>query len=210
MSSELIAVENEIQFHSVKDISVNAPIFITGGTGYIGSRLIKKLLLKKMATNYYIFIDKFIAPCDIETAYRYIKEIEDYPRWWGKVYKKITKLKDAPQDQPGAKYSIMVGGFLPYVLKIENEVTYIDRPYLIRFTADGDLQGKGVWSFREVEGGTEITFDWRVAANKKIIRWFSFLLKPLFRANHHYCVVKAKEGIEKDLVTQQQLLTTLK
>jgi hypothetical protein len=161
-----------------------------------------------MATNYYIFIDKFIAPCGIETAYYYIKQIEEYPRWWGKVYKKIIKLKDAPPDEAGAKYRITVGGFLPYTLTIENEVTHIDRPYLIRFNADGDLQGKGVWSFRELEEGTAITFDWRVAANKRIIRLFSFLLKPLFKANHHYCVVKAKEGMENDLQLKRLLSTS--
>lgn len=163
-----------------------------------------------MANSYYIFIDKFIAPCDIQTAYHYIREIEEYPRWWGRVYKNIVKLKDAPPDTPGAKYRITIGGFLPYTLKIENEVTHIDRPHLIRFDASGDLQGKGIWSFREVENGTEITFDWRVAANKKIIRWFSFLLKPLFRANHHYFVIKAREGIQKDLASRDQLSTSYK
>jgi hypothetical protein len=152
-----------------------------------------------MASNYYLFVDRFTAPCDVETAYHYIKKIEEYPRWWGKVYKRIEKLKDAPEDEPGAKYSITIGGFLPYTLTVENEVTHVDRPNLIRFDAFGDLHGKGTWLFRQVNNGTEITFDWRVAANKKLIRWFSFLLKPLFKANHHYCMVKAKQGIEKDL-----------
>lgn len=152
-----------------------------------------------MPTNYYVFVDRFVAPCSIDTAYRYIKEIEDYPRWWGKVYKKIVKLKDAPPDAAGAKYSVTVAGFLPYSLTIENEVTFVDKPNRIEFIADGDLQGKGAWIFRQVDNGTEITFDWRVAANKKIIKVFSFLLKPLFRANHAFCVRKADEGLRRDL-----------
>ncbi|HMG67224.1 MAG TPA: SRPBCC family protein [Chitinophagaceae bacterium] len=162
-----------------------------------------------MKTNYYIFIDKFVASCDIETAYHYIRQIEEYPRWWGKVYKKIIKLKEAPPDVAGAKYRITVGGFLPYSLTIDNEVTHIYRPNLICFDAEGELQGKGVWSFREVDEGTEVTFDWRVAANKKVIRFFSFLLKPLFKANHHYCMVKAREGMEKDLSKKNQLSSSI-
>lgn len=158
-----------------------------------------------MATNYYLFVDKFTAPCNVETAYQYIHRIEEYPRWWGKVYKKIVKLKDAPQDKPGARYAVTVGGFLPYLLTLENEITHIDWPNLIQFKAVGDLQGKGTWSFREVPGGTEVTFDWRVAANKEVIRWLSFLLKPLFRANHVFCVRKADEGIRNDLLLRQQL-----
>jgi hypothetical protein len=157
-----------------------------------------------MATNYYVFVDKFVAPCDVETAYQYIKQIEDYPRWWGKVYKKIVKLKDAPPDTPGAKHLVTFGGFLPYTLTIESEVTHIERLRRIEFDASGDLEGKGVWQFKPVAGGTEITFDWRVAANKPVIRAFSFLLKPLFKANHAYCVRKANEGIRKDLALKQE------
>lgn len=155
-----------------------------------------------MSINFYVFIDRFTVPCDVETAYRYIRQIEEYPRWWGKVYKKIVKLKDAPPDTPGARYAVTVGGFLPYTLTIENEVTLIKRPYRIEFNAAGDLEGKGIWMFREVENGTEITFDWRVASNKKLINWFSFLLKPLFKANHTYCARKANEGIRKELSAQ--------
>lgn len=158
-----------------------------------------------MTTNYYIFTDKFTVPCDKATAYQYISNVEDYPRWWGKVYKKIVKLTDVPAGQPGAKYAVTVGGFLPYTLTIQNEVTLTDKPSLIRFHADGDLQGKGVWAFCEVADGTEVTFDWRVAANKKLIRLFSFLLKPLFRANHAFCVRKAKEGMTNDLQLKNQL-----
>lgn len=152
-----------------------------------------------MSTNYYVFTDRFTVPCGIEPAYHYIQYIEEYPRWWGKVYKKIVKLKSAPADTAGSRYAVTVGGFLPYTLTIENEVTYINRPYKIEFDATGDLEGKGVWMFREVENGTEITFDWRVSSNKKLIKWLSFLLKPLFAANHAYCVRKADEGIRNDL-----------
>lgn len=156
-----------------------------------------------MTTNYYVFVDRFTVPCDIDTAYEYIRGIEEYPRWWRNVYKKIVRLRDAPADTPGARYAITFGGFLPYSLTLENDVTLVDRPRRIEFDAGGDLQGKGAWIFRQTEGGTEITFDWRVAANKRIIRLLSFLLKPLFKANHAYCVRKANEGLHKELAMKQ-------
>lgn len=158
-----------------------------------------------MATNYYVFVDKFTVPCDVETAYQYIHKIEEYPRWWAKVYKKIAKIKDAPAGMPGAKYEITVGGFLPYSLTIENEVTCIDKPHRIEFAAEGDLSGKGIWLFHRVEEGTEIIFDWQVAANKPLVKWFSFLLKPLFRANHGYCVRQARQGMHKELALKNML-----
>jgi hypothetical protein len=156
-----------------------------------------------MATNYYIFVDKFTVPCEGEVAYQYIKQIEAYPRWWGQVYKKIEMLQDAPPDAAGARYRVRVGGFLPYSLTIENEITFVDRPNRIDFAASGDLEGKGTWLFKPVAEGTEITFDWRVAANKAMISALSFLLKPLFRANHRYCIKRANEGIRHDLQQQK-------
>jgi hypothetical protein len=153
-----------------------------------------------MPLNEYVFIDRFFAACDVETAYEYISGISDYPRWWGNVYKKIKKLNNMPDSRPGVKYAATVGGFLPYRLTINNQLTHTDKPNLIHFRAYGDLQGYGTWRFNEVGGGTEITFDWRVTANKAVIRWFSFVLKPLFRANHRFCVTEAAKGMHKDLI----------
>lgn len=162
-----------------------------------------------MAANDYVFVDRFVAPCNKETAYDYIAKIEEYPRWWGKVYKRIRVLKEVPPDAPGGQYEVQVRGFLPYTLTIQNKVTVVQKPDRIGFVAVGDLQGKGAWLFAEVEGGTQITFDWRVAANKAVIRWFSFLLKPLFRANHVYCVRRAEEGIRKDLLQRSEVKTVI-
>lgn len=162
-----------------------------------------------MATNDYVFVDKFVVPCNKETAYEYISNIEDYPRWWGKVYKRIVVVKRAMQDKPGGKYEVTVRGFLPYTLTIQNEVTLVQKPDRIEFVAVGDLEGKGTWLFNEVEGGTEIIFDWRVAANKQIIRLFSFLLKPVFRANHVFCVRRAEEGMKNDLVKRAEAKTSI-
>jgi hypothetical protein len=158
-----------------------------------------------MATNYYVFADKFTAPCNVETAFEYLHRVEEYTRWWGKVYKKIERLKDGAANGVGTKYRLTFAGFLPYTLTLENEETLVDRPFRFEFVASGDLEGKGAWIFTPVANGTEVTFDWRVAANKKVIRIFSFLLKPLFRANHAYCVRAANEGIRKDLAMKQNV-----
>lgn len=93
-----------------------------------------------------------------------------------------------------------MGEFLPYTLTINKEITYTDELNVIRFKAFGDSEGKGAWYFNPVKDGTEIVFDWRVTANKKVTQRFSFLLKPLFRANHHYCVTEAVMGHRADLI----------
>lgn len=54
MPEQLIVTEKKIQVASRKD-NINKPaVFITGGTGYIGSRLIKKLLLEKYKVTVFV------------------------------------------------------------------------------------------------------------------------------------------------------------
>jgi hypothetical protein len=160
-----------------------------------------------MVSHNYVFIDKFIVPCSQAIAYQFIRKIEEYPRWWGMVYKRIRVLKEAPPDGAGGLYEVAIQGFLPYTLTLQNQTTLVQKPDRIEFIAVGDLEGRGTWLFEEVEGGTQITFDWRVAANKPIIRLFSFLLKPLFRANHVYCMKKAEEGLLKELARRRNVQT---
>jgi len=161
-----------------------------------------------MAANDYVLVDKFVVPCNRETAYEYIRDIEEYPRWWSRVYKRIIVVQRALPGKPGGRYLVTVRGFLPYTLTIQNEVTVVQKPDRIEFVSNGDLQGKGTWLFREADAGTEITFDWRVVANKGTVRLFSFMLKPMFRANHVFCVRRAEEGIIKDLAKRGQIRTS--
>ncbi|MEK7256271.1 MAG: SRPBCC family protein [Bacteroidota bacterium] len=148
-------------------------------------------------TNYYEFLDRFEAPCDIETAWSYISQPENYPKWWGKVYKEAIKTVAENGDET---VKVVVGGFLPYTLTIFNRNTLKKKPFELHFDAWGDLQGKGIWLLETLpNGNTQVTFDWRVAADKAVIRWFSWMLKPLFRANHNFCIVEAEKGLRADL-----------
>ncbi len=152
---------------------------------------------EKATANYYEFLDRFEAPCDLETAWEYISKPENYPAWWGKIYKEASKTMNADGTET---MKVVVAGFLPYTLTIYNKTTLLKKPFVLHFDAWGDLQGKGVWKLEALENGnTFVTFDWRVAADKAVIRWFSFLLKPLFRANHHFCIVEAEKGLRADL-----------
>ena len=39
-------------------------------------------------------------------------------------------------------------------------------------------------------------FDWRVHADKPILRLFTPVLRPLFRWNHAWAIARAQEGLE--------------
>ena len=40
-----------------------------------------------------------------------------------------------------------------------------------------------------------ITFDWKIRADKTLLRLLSFLLKPVFAANHRWAMAKGLESL---------------
>ena len=44
-----------------------------------------------------------------------------------------------------------------------------------------------------------ITYDWRIRAEKPLLRYLSFLLKPVFSANHRWAMARGEESLKAEL-----------
>ena len=66
-------------------------------------------------------------------------------------------------------------------------------------TASGDLIGNGRWKF--VQDGPEvvITYDWRVSASKPLLRRMTWLLRPVFAANHRWAMARGEQSLGLEL-----------
>ncbi len=60
----------------------------------------------------------------------------------------------------------------------------------------GDLSGRGVWTLTPRDRGVHIRFDWRVLADRPLLRILTPVLRPLFRWNHNWSIKRAIEGLE--------------
>jgi hypothetical protein len=88
-------------------------------------------------------------------------------------------------------------GRLPYLLTMTSEIKRYDPPHEFEIEASGDLRGRGVWSLSPRDDGrVHVRFDWRVYADRALLRVVTPLLRPLFRANHNYAISRAKAGLE--------------
>jgi hypothetical protein len=67
---------------------------------------------------------------------------------------------------------------------------------MIAAEVDGDLRGRGVWTLTPIPGGTHVRFDWRVHADRPLLRILTPILRPLFRWNHNWAIARAREGLE--------------
>jgi hypothetical protein len=73
------------------------------------------------------------------------------------------------------------------------------RPQTIEITATGDFVGRGVWSLKPEGDGTHIAFDWRLRADKPLLRWLSPIFKPIFRWNHSWAMARGYESLRREV-----------
>jgi hypothetical protein len=117
---------------------------------------------------------------------------KELPRWWPQVYLSVA-------EEPDGGFSLHTRGWLPYTLHWKFRVISTSHPHGFSLSAWGDLEGSGVWTFGPDGDYTDIPYEWRVLAKKPLLRRFSFLLKPLFSANHRWAMARGEEGLRVEI-----------
>src|SRR5262245_31698407 len=137
-----------------------------------------------MASNDYHFITRWQVEGSPEEVYDIILDASQLPDWWPSVYLEAQVKERGDATGVGSVVSLYTKGFLPYTLRWDFRVTEAKRPSMITLEAWGDFLGRGIWSFIPRGPLVDITFDWKLSAQKPLLRSLSFLLKPIFSKNH--------------------------
>ena len=141
----------------------------------------------------YVFLDEWDVAAPIDAVFEALADARTYPEWWRPVY--ISAEADGP-PAVGVVSRQKFKGRLPYRLETTSRITRLERPHEIEAEVRGDLSGRGIWMLGEQDGGTHVAFDWRVYADRPLLRHLTPLLRPLFRWNHDWAVARAMEGLE--------------
>ena len=130
------------------------------------------------------------ASCELVTAI--LKDAKGLPRWWPSVYLSVV-------EESADVYALHTRGWLPYTLRWKFTVTSTKHPHGFALRAWGDLEGCGVWTFQQDGCWTNIHYDWTVLAEKPLLRRLSFLLKPIFAANHRWAMAQGEESLKREI-----------
>ena len=76
-------------------------------------------------------------------------------------------------------------------------------PHGFTIVASGGFDGRGVWTFEQDGRAVDVTYDWRLRAEKPLLRNLSFLLKPLFEANHRWAMKQGEESLKLELLRRR-------
>jgi hypothetical protein len=123
--------------------------------------------------------------------------------WWPSVYLAVEQIAPARPDGTGRRVRLLTKGWLPYTLRWEFEVVESRYPYGFTLVATGDFEGRGVWTFVQDGPFVDITYDWRISAEKPLLRTLSFALKPLFAANHRWAMAQGEASLALELARRR-------
>ena len=155
-----------------------------------------------MATNDYHFITRWRVPGSVEEIAAIIADAGGLTRWWPSVYLAVRELEPGDASGLGKAIDLYTKGWLPYTLRWQFRVTEL-RADGFAIEAWGDFVGRGIWSFAQ-EGPTAIvTYDWRIRADKPLLRRLSFLLKPIFAANHRWAMEQGERSLKLELARRR-------
>jgi hypothetical protein len=152
-----------------------------------------------MTSNDYHFITHWRVPGTVQEIFEIIADASDLVRWWPSVYLDVQQLQPGDGSGVGKIVKLYTKGWLPYTLRWQFRVTEAHVPYGFSLEAWGDFVGQGVWRFEQEGPWVNITYDWHIRADKPLLRYLSFLFKPLFAANHRWAMARGEESLRLEL-----------
>jgi hypothetical protein len=159
-----------------------------------------------VAANDYHFVTTWRLPGTAAEIFEVLGDAGGLARWWPSVYLEGHVIERGDAAGVGKVVDLWTKGWLPYTLRWRFVVDRSEPPHGFHLVASGDVVGAGMWTLTEERaptdpGGpvTEVTYDWRIAAEKGLLRHFSPVLKPLFGANHRWAMARGEASLRLEL-----------
>ncbi|MEO8686971.1 MAG: SRPBCC family protein [Solirubrobacteraceae bacterium] len=142
----------------------------------------------------YLFVDEWDVAAPREAVFAAIADARTYPDWWKPVYIDVDAEGEPALGKESRQH---FKGRLPYHLHTRSRIVALEAPHVIEGEVDGDLRGRGGWTLTDAPGGgTHVRFDWRVHADRRLLRILTPVLRPALRWNHAWAIARAVEGLE--------------
>ena len=148
-----------------------------------------------MKSNDYHFVTRWQIPAPPAEIAAILADGRDLVRWWPSVYLDVHQLDAGQPDGVGKVIDLYTRGWLPYTLRWRFRVTEIVPMQRMVLRAEGDFVGRGIWTFEPQPGTTLVTYDWKIEARKPLLRYLSFLMKPIFSANHEWAMRMGEQSL---------------
>jgi len=156
-----------------------------------------------MKSNDYHFITRWSVASTCEEVTDILGNGPDLVRWWPSVYLDVAEIEPGDTDGLGKVISLYTKGWLPYTLRWQFRVSEARHPHGFTLEAWGDFVGRGIWTFAQEGEVCHITYDWKIVAEKPLLRDYSFIMKPIFSANHQWAMRMGEISLNLELARRR-------
>lgn len=150
-------------------------------------------------SNEYHFISRWYLRATAEEVAEVLRDAQDLPRWWPSVYLDVQVIAEGDAHGVGRTIDLWTKGWLPYTLRWRFTTTRNDGAGGLSLRAAGDFVGEGTWTFISDGDFVKAFYDWRIRAEKPLLRRLTWLMRPAFSANHHWAMRKGEESMRLEL-----------
>lgn len=74
---------------------------------------------------------------------------------------------------------------------------------LSQIMAKNHYHGRGIWTFEQDGIWVNVTYDWKIRADKPLLKALSFIMKPIFSANHRWAMARGEESLKLELARRR-------
>jgi hypothetical protein len=116
------------------------------------------------------------------------------------VYLEVSELAAGdPRTHVGRVIELYTKGWLPYTLRWRFTISESRGVQGFSLVAEGDFVGTGVWTLVQQGEVVDVQYDWRIRADKPLLRYGTLVMRPIFSANHRWAMARGEESLKLEL-----------
>lgn len=156
-----------------------------------------------MGVHRYHFVHRWRVESTLEEISEIMTDPQDLPRWWPAVYLETKVINEGDAEGLGRVVAFHTRGRLPYTLRWTGTTVETRHPHGYRLEAAGNFIGAADLTFEQDGPVVEITFDWTIEVGKKLLRYGSYVVRPLLANNHQWAMRMGERSLQLELARRR-------
>ena len=134
-----------------------------------------------------------------------LAEPTTWPAWWPAAFLEVVELERPAGTRIGRRVAVHSKGWLPHSFQLQATITNQPDDEHWVLSVDGDFEGQCVCGLHRVGEEVEVVFDWQPRVVKPFVRYLSWVLKPIFVANHKWVMRRGRVGLDLEVRRRRAL-----
>lgn len=147
----------------------------------------------------YHFVTRWRVPGTRQEVTEVLRDPAALPRWWPSVYLGVDVIEPGGPDGVGRIVDLYTKGWLPYTLRWRFTITRSSGLNGFTIAAMGDFVGTGTWVFKQDGDHVVVLYDWRIRAEKPLLKRLTLVMRPFFSANHRWAMRQGEASLRREL-----------